>query len=144
MGYEWQMDLKSERQARFQTTMSSCCTTVTVSSSIWIGTLWPGNCVRSWILALMHLKWWQHWNITNFAPSGSQKCSQRSRKNTIWKFVHIYVSQYETEAGSFLACIITCDKMWHCHNEPKTKQQSGKWWREFPIKGEVQDTVLSG
>jgi len=36
-------------------------------------------------------KWrWQCWNITKFAPGGSQECSHGNRKNIISKFVRTY------------------------------------------------------
>jgi len=64
---------------------------VSISSSTWIGGLWLGNCVRSWISASVHWKrWWQHWNIAKFAPGGSHKCSHKNIKNTVCKYVRTY------------------------------------------------------
>lgn len=58
------------------------------SSSMWTGRLQPGNCMQSWILALMHWKWWwQYWNIAMCAPGCSCKCSHMNRNNTVYKFV---------------------------------------------------------
>ena len=63
---------------------------ISISSSVWIGGLRLGNCVRSWISASVHWKrWWQCWNITKFAPGSSHECSHRNM-NTICKFVRSY------------------------------------------------------
>ena len=64
---------------------------ISISSSVQIGELQPGNCARSWVLVSMHWKWrWQCWNVTKFAPGRSHRCSQRNRKNKICTFVRMY------------------------------------------------------
>ena len=66
---------------------------ISIASSTRIGGLWLGNCVWSWISASVRWKqWWQHWNITKFAPGGSHKCSYRNIKNTVCKFVGTYLT----------------------------------------------------
>jgi hypothetical protein len=37
------------------------------------------------------------------------------------------LNQYEAQGDSFLDCIITGDKTWCHHYEPKSKQQSIEW-----------------
>ena len=34
--------------------------------------------------------WWHLWNTAKFQPDGSNKCSQRKRRNSLCKFVRIY------------------------------------------------------
>jgi len=53
---------------------------ISISSSVQIGGLQLGYCVRSWILASVCWKqWWHRWNIAKFTPDGSHKCSNRNR-----------------------------------------------------------------
>jgi len=61
---------------------------ISISSSVQIGKLWPRNCVEIWISASVSWKqWWQCWNIAKLLPSGSHECSHRNRRNTVCKFV---------------------------------------------------------
>lgn len=58
--------------------------------------------VQSWIWASMHLKqWWQQWNIAEFVPGGSHRCSRRNRKNTIHKFVRTFWSNTRLKVTVF-------------------------------------------
>ena len=60
-----------------------------ISSSMQIRILWPGNYVQ--IFASVCWKWWwQHWNITKVAPGGSHEYLHRNRNNTICKFFRTY------------------------------------------------------
>jgi len=47
----------------------------------------------------MHWKrWWQRWNIANFAPGGSHECSHRHIKNTVMQVCQDLLNQYEAKA----------------------------------------------
>ena len=60
---------------------------VSISSSMWTGKLQLGNCILSWILALMCWKqWWRYWNIAKFAPSESHSYSHRNRRTPYASF----------------------------------------------------------
>jgi len=95
----WQ---QHERQATFQTAVHSCDTmkwSVSICSSMQIDGLQPGNCILSWILASVSWKrWWQHWNTPNSVPGGSHTCPHKKRKNTIHKFVRIYLTNMRLKA----------------------------------------------
>lgn len=79
------------RQTMFWTAMHSCHTTKwRVSQSAHPCKLADYD-QRTMCIASVCWKWrWWRWHITNFAPSGSWKCSHRKRKNTIFKSVRNY------------------------------------------------------
>lgn len=83
---EWEQ--QHERQVTFWIAVHNCHTTKWRASwSVHCG-LSPGNCVWSWASAPVSWNWLrQHWNITQFAPYGSHKCSHSNRKNPIFMFV---------------------------------------------------------
>jgi len=64
---------------------------ILISSSTWIGGLWSGNCLWSSVSAsVLWEQWWECWNITEFVPDRSHRCSQMNRKNNVFKFVRTY------------------------------------------------------
>ena len=85
-------DVKDEPCSRWPCTAVTPLNEEHLNQLIWANRgLQPGNCVQSWISAsVLWKQWWQHWNITKFVLSGSHKCSQRNRKNTICKLVRTY------------------------------------------------------
>jgi len=119
----WQ---ETERQATFQMVMLSCHTTewsVSISSSMHVTWLWPGNCVWSWISTSVGQKqWWKHWNIAKFASGMSHRCSRGNSKNTVCKFVRTYWTY--TKGDSLLDHIITSGEMFCHHYKLESKGQS--------------------
>jgi len=107
---------------------------VTISSSAQIGGLWLENFVWIWISASVHWKWWwQQWK-SQFIPGKSHICFHR-RKNTTWS-----LSEANEPIQDWRWQFPGLNHYWRtwCHHyKPKSKQQSIKWWHEFPIKGKV-------
>lgn len=64
---------------------------VSISSSMHIGKLQPGNCVQNWTSASMCWEqWWKCWNNAKFVPDGLHKWSRRNRKKIAGKFVRMF------------------------------------------------------
>ena len=83
----------SHRDGKDKPHSRQACTAVTpqnsvsMNSSDQIISLQPENCIWSCISTSVCWKpWWQCWNIAEFVPGGSHKCSHRNRKNTACKF----------------------------------------------------------
>jgi len=110
-----------------------------------ISRLQLGNCVWSWILASMHWKqWWQHWNIAEFVPGGSHKCSHRNRKNTVYKFARTYWTNTRLKVTvSWIASLLVMRPFVMSMSQSQNGSPwSGDMW--IPIKEKAQDAVLCG
>jgi len=99
-----------KRNAMFSTATHSHQSTkwgVSPSAIMWFGGLQPKN--------ITWKQQWQCWNIkvcSRWVPQGLAQEQKECHKQV---FQYLLDTQYKAEGGSFLDCIITCDKTW-CHH----------------------------
>ena len=117
---------------------------VSISSSMLIGGLQPGNCVWNWMSAsVCWEQWWQCWNIAKFLPHGLHKWSHRNRKNIVGKFVRTYWTNVRlnmTVSGIVSLMVARCGVTIMSQSQNKTHVVTTS---EFPIveKFKMQPSV---